>query len=56
MRLLFIAAEFAYQHRYENYWQSKQNEHEEKSEAHHGNCLLSCLIVLTVYIWFVKTR
>lgn len=42
--VLFVAAQFAHQHDYEDNWQSNQGEHEENSEAHHGICLLSCFI------------
>lgn len=42
--LLFAVAEFIHQNHCEDYWQKKQREHEEKSKAHHGNCLLSCFV------------
>ena len=46
--VLFVAAEFANQHHYEDNRQSDQREHEEKSEAHHGVCLLSCLSAFSI--------
>jgi len=57
--LFAIAAEFAYQHYYKDNWQSYQNKHEEKSEAHHDICLLSCLSNPSI-VWqckvFMKLR
>ena len=52
--VLFIAAEFTYQHYYKDNWKSDQSKHEEKSKAHHGVCLLSFFSLFSVYMGLVK--
>jgi len=41
---LFAAAKFTDQKHNEDHRQDKQGEHEEKSETHHGNYLLSYFV------------
>jgi hypothetical protein len=52
--VLFVAAEFTHQHYDKDNWQSDQSKHEEKSEAHHGICLLSFFSLSSVYMGLVK--
>lgn len=54
--LLFIIAQFAHQHYNEDNWQNQQREHEEKSEAHHGEVSPFVAYLASIYIQLVKIR